>query len=106
MRRRQQVAIVDEDGATHVHVISSVTTQDGRLPRILAELRVSLLEVRVFDASEEPEGATTPAGGYLTGLAEGGTTAAHVADGAAVHAGGVAEGRLTLWVQGFFFTTK
>lgn len=86
------MATVDEDGAAHVHVISGVATQDGRLPRILAELRVSLLEVRVFDASEEPEGATTSAGGHLAGLAEGGVAAAHVADGAAVHARGVTEG--------------
>lgn len=61
VRGSQQVARVNESCTTHIHVVSRVPPQDGGVPRVLAELRVALLEAVGLDAAQSPNGVTLPA---------------------------------------------
>lgn len=61
MRGCQQVAGVDEHRAAHVNIVARVPPQDRRVPRVLAELRVALLEAVGLDAAQRPHGVTLPA---------------------------------------------
>lgn len=83
MRGGDQVAGVDECGAANVHVVPRVAPQDRAVPRVLAELRVALLEAVGLDAAQRPHGVTLPAAradGSL--LPEGRVSTAHTTEAA------------------------
>lgn len=72
--------MVNERGTTHIHEVPVLPLQDGRLPRVLAELCVSFDMMVSLDAAQQPLGVAGSTGGTVAGSwVEDGTTAAYVA---------------------------
>lgn len=82
----EEVAVVDERGAAHVHDLALFLPEDGRLPRVFAELCVALHERRVLDAAEHALCLTVSACGQVAGLRLDGVAAAHLVEAAAASA--------------------
>lgn len=82
----EEVAVVDERGAAHVHDLALFLPEDGRLPRVFAELCVALHERRVLDTAEHALCLTASACGQVAGLRLDGVAAAHLVEAAAASA--------------------
>lgn len=57
------MAGVDQHGATNVHVLPSVASEDSAVPRVLPEVSVALLEAGGLDAAQVANRVTLPAAG-------------------------------------------
>lgn len=76
----EDVSVVDESGTTHIHEVTILPLQDGRLPWILSELCVSFDMMVSLDAAQQTLGMTGSTGGIIAwSWVEDGTTAAHIA---------------------------
>lgn len=79
-----QVAGVEERGATHVNIVPGVAPEDRGVPRVLAELRVTLLKPVGLDAAQRTHGVTLPAACVDGSLLPGRASATHTPEAATI----------------------